>query len=238
QLSLCKQKTLRSLLTHGEIVRALDKLYPFPGLWGGLHLGNIHRHLAIHCDEQIISYINHIETVWGRITNGHIQARGCADLHTVKFLQFKAPGVCETDRLSITKAMNSGNIFSLITNDRIRQRILINILSLKTVIPSIATFHENMKYFSIGAKILRNVFKFESTSTLARDPPSLLQQFCKRWQCTPSAMIEVGPNIVHSVPTTANARLAFIVLFIAALRQFDTLSAESPLQDHHRAGKT
>jgi len=51
RLSESKQVALKQLLKRDDFTEAFDDLLPFPGLWVGLELGNIQRHLAMHCDE-------------------------------------------------------------------------------------------------------------------------------------------------------------------------------------------
>jgi hypothetical protein len=46
-----KQQSVDRLLGHEGFKNAFDDLLSFPGLWGGLKLGNIQRHLALRCDE-------------------------------------------------------------------------------------------------------------------------------------------------------------------------------------------
>lgn len=58
-LTSCKEKILNLLLKKKHIVRVLDELLPMPGLWPGLQLGNVHKDLALRCDEQIIHHLRH-----------------------------------------------------------------------------------------------------------------------------------------------------------------------------------
>lgn len=51
ELSACKKVALSQLLHHDSIKAAFCALLDFLGLWGGLELGNIQRHLALRCDE-------------------------------------------------------------------------------------------------------------------------------------------------------------------------------------------
>ena len=51
RLTNCKRISLKQLLKNEEITELFDSLIPFPGLWAGLELGNIQKHLALRCDE-------------------------------------------------------------------------------------------------------------------------------------------------------------------------------------------
>ncbi|KAH7000878.1 hypothetical protein EDB80DRAFT_542244, partial [Ilyonectria destructans] len=53
RLSAPKQVSLKGLLKRPQLIRDLDALIKFPGVIGGLQLGNIHKYLALHCDENL-----------------------------------------------------------------------------------------------------------------------------------------------------------------------------------------
>ncbi len=61
-----KQRNMRMLLRpkNLHIVKALNDLLEVRGLILGLLLGNIHRWLALHMDEQLIAFLRHILVVW------------------------------------------------------------------------------------------------------------------------------------------------------------------------------
>lgn len=153
-LSSCKERILDLLLKRTQIVQALDKLLPLPGLWPGLQMGNIHKHLALHCDEQILHYLGHIDEIWSTITSGDLMLKQHVDWNTVRHLELRAP-CTQSDAIYIRTLMDRGQIFPGVKDPSVRSQLLQRILSIQTIIPSIWTFHENMKYFSIAARILR-----------------------------------------------------------------------------------
>lgn len=70
QLSSNKQGLLSRLLSHRDLVNALDNLLPFPGLWKDFHLGSIHQDFAVCCDEEMICYLRHLHTRRSRHSRG------------------------------------------------------------------------------------------------------------------------------------------------------------------------
>jgi hypothetical protein len=58
------------LWRNTQIVQALNRLLWFPGLWDGLQLGNLYKHRALHCDEEIIHYLGCVYQTWDFITLG------------------------------------------------------------------------------------------------------------------------------------------------------------------------
>ncbi|KAH8650755.1 hypothetical protein BGZ61DRAFT_375518 [Ilyonectria robusta] len=57
------QLSLKMLLKRHNIVGVLGQLLKFPGVIEGLQLSNIHKHLALHFDERICHYFEHIQGV-------------------------------------------------------------------------------------------------------------------------------------------------------------------------------
>lgn len=231
RLSPCKKKSFIGLIRCRHVTEAFDQLLPFTGLWGGFQLGNIHKHLALHCDEQIISYLNHIRDTWNTIVGDHPGVKGLIDLNTVRFLQFKAPFASAQDKNLIQDAIHKHEIFMFVTNPQILQELLDNILSLAVVIPSIETFHENMKYFSIGARIIhKHVAECKHRNPKER-PRTMLQNLRSDWRVPVTPMVQDGHNSFSILRCALTPELAIVQLFAAALRDFPYLSLESPLQD-------
>ncbi|KAK8043718.1 hypothetical protein PG993_006148 [Apiospora rasikravindrae] len=216
-LHLLRQKPLPDKLDKQSIIKSFDLLLPFTGLWDGLELGNIHKHLALHCDEQIIHFIQHIRRSWNHIFQG-LEA----------FLQ--NPSASQHDRELITKAMADGQLFPLITKVQQRKRLLHNILSLTVVIPSIKTFHENMKYFSIGAKIVQEHVGENYVSSRKGPRLTLMRSVLRDWR-QPAGKVENGEGHYYLTEGPMTEQLAYTQLFLSALRHFPRLSNESPRQD-------
>lgn len=173
KLSLCKQKALNLLLqtSHGGlryrgIVDALYALLQLPGMRSGLELGNVHKYLALHYPEHIERYLRHIATVWGTILGNRPELIPLIDYPTIELLTHRVPSDPEDSHL-ITAMVSSHQVFFYIQDPALRDEILSNIMSLDVVIPSLATFHSNMRYFSIGARILQRFTvdnsRFETT---------------------------------------------------------------------------
>ncbi|KAH6869644.1 hypothetical protein B0T10DRAFT_389383, partial [Thelonectria olida] len=60
RLSPPKQVSLKGLLKRPQLVCDLDALIKFPGVIGGLQLGNIHKYLGLHVDENFSFCLQHI----------------------------------------------------------------------------------------------------------------------------------------------------------------------------------
>ncbi|CAJ2508759.1 Uu.00g137850.m01.CDS01 [Anthostomella pinea] len=238
QLSSSKQPIVRQLSRNIEIVKALDKLLPYPGLWTGLRIDNLYKYLALQCVEQILNYLGHIHHVWSTITVGIMPET--VDNSSVGVLQGRAPSVA-TDRIYIEHMFNQNQIFVRVSDPATRSRLLERILSLGKMIPSIWTFEKSMKYFELGARILRrelfagqenvdpeaNVNPGTNVNPEAEEP-TLLQRL--KWQnpMTPTVEVAEGVFVESTVITKEKALKA---LFLFPLRHFPFLGPDPLLQN-------
>ncbi|QLI63826.1 uncharacterized protein G6M90_00g027790 [Metarhizium brunneum] len=233
KLSGSKRKILGSLLKHPDIIAAMDSMLCFPGYWDGLQLGNWAKHLAARINPLIINYWVHIKNVALKIMAGHEDKLHLFDANTVAILQYRAPSWNSQDRAQICDLFEDGTLFPGILSKSARDRIKDNILELPDSIPSIQTFHENMRYLTIGAKILeKHIENRPSESRADTIEPmcsSLIENLKKDWNSRGASM-EVGHGRMIQVnEPTADA--AVIQAFLAALRYFPYLSPEAPLRD-------
>ena len=233
QLSPCKEKILNQLLKReppegyqDSIVDALDALLPYPGVWEGLELANWHRYLALHWDEPIIHFLQkHLHATYEKILQGVIEAERYFDIETVRKLALRCPQN-KSDALFIQKSMKDGKLFHGLQDQASRTQILNNILSLKVIIPSLKTFHENMKYFAIGVKILReHILSEDDAEAQHRSFEQRLQ-----WSEPPEARVDAGDGNFASVERLGLA-LATKALFLSAIKIFPYVSHDRPKID-------
>ncbi|KDN70497.1 hypothetical protein CSUB01_07942 [Colletotrichum sublineola] len=234
QLSPCKEKILNQLLKRRppdpnseSIIDVLDSLIPYPGLWEGLQIANWHRHLALHCDEQIIHFLkNRLRSTYEHIVKGVPDAQQYVDVPTVRCLALRCPS-SKIDAAFIKKKMENRELFRGVTDAASRRQILENILSINIIIPSLKTFHENMKYFAIGAKIIRQHIMPDE-----HDPKSDLPTLPQRlpWSQPSQPTIEAANGRFLQLQAL-DSGLALKALFQVALTSFPYLSNDRPKQD-------
>lgn len=225
-LSAPKRKSLFYLLKTKNVLQAFNRSLSFVGPWGGLKPGNIHKHLALHCDELIVLYCNHVRDDWNAIFGLHATLQGSLDPESVQFLEGKAPSVCSNDNQLIAGAMKDGSLLPLVSDADIRKEIASNILKLTGIIPSIATLHENLRYLGIGAQILQKHIEVVPTKS-RKGPLTLYQNLRNDWRFPQNPTYQSGNRTVTVLNPTAE--LSFVILFLAALRDFPCLSTELPL---------
>ncbi|AEO60977.1 hypothetical protein MYCTH_89999 [Thermothelomyces thermophilus ATCC 42464] len=152
-----KERNIKMLLRPKNlpIVEALNSLFDIPAMIEQLRLGNIYKWLALHIDEQIINYLNHISIVWKeKICQGKKTIMQSLDINSIRIVQFRMPTVCSGDADTIKRLFDNGTLFPRVTDSSDRDMLRRNVLSLDIVIPSFETFQENMHYVGLVAKIL------------------------------------------------------------------------------------
>lgn len=231
RLSNCKETILRMLFRNERLAKALDRLLVFPGLWTGLQLGNFHKHIALHCEDHLIQYLHYTFDIWSEITgqdNGIAQA---VDADTVCYLQSRFPS--GRDRTDIQQLCHDMKIFPEITNDAIRGALQNRILGLKTFIPSIETFHRDVRYLSLAVISIKNWIAPDIDMLDNLTVSLLLRQYYKPWN---KGTVEVSEDVWELVPpdamhTVKGFNAAYLQILLAAFCRFANLTHESPIQE-------
>ncbi|KAM7189005.1 Protein of unknown function (DUF3723) domain containing protein, partial [Rhypophila sp. PSN 637] len=152
-----KERNMKMLMRPKNlaIVKALSSLLEIPAMMEQLVLGSIHKWLALHMDEQIIHYLNHISAVWKEgICGGKKTLIQSLDIDSIRILQFRTPTICSGDADTIKRLFDNGTLFPSVTDSGDRNLLRRNILSHNIVIPSFETLQENIHYVGFAAKIL------------------------------------------------------------------------------------
>lgn len=201
----------------------------FPGVIAGLQFGNIHRHLALHINEKLLYYFEYIYKTWDCI----LQIDNCpppklfVNLASVTKFQRLVPA-SRKDAQDIKNMFQ--NLFPAIKDPIARKKLQNNVLSISTMIPNFVTFYKNMKYISIGAKILR-----ENLTPKNLRGTTLFRYLTQKdyWKAPKRSYMEIGKGnfVVLSSPIIEELYLYYKQLFLAVFRYFTELFTKSALQD-------
>ena len=93
-----------------------------------------------------MSYLHLIRRVWSGIVSDDTSLMQLIDGITVQPLELRAPGSSHEDAQIIEDCMRAGTVFGAIGNVAVREKLMRNLLSVKTLIPSLRTFCEDTKY--------------------------------------------------------------------------------------------
>lgn len=222
RLSKGKRLALRALELRPTLLDKLDQLRCFPGLWQGFHLGCVEKHLALHAIEEMVHYLQHTYEVWDKITVRDPSARQAVDNETVQNLELRVPALSTDDAAAVQNLMASGTLFRHISDTSLRVRLQERILETKCLIPSLRTFHENVRYLGIGIKIIRELV----IDDLGGRSVSAAMRDC--WDSNSSSSVEVTEGMYHQVAERHTHNLAYYQVLLAALRYFPRLSTTPP----------
>lgn len=125
-------------------------------VWLAARLPCIERHLAIHTTEEMLRYLQHVFRAWKQITLEDPELATAADVATIRGLELRVPGFSRSDATAVREMMRSGILFSRIAEPAARIWLQESILRVECIIPSFATFHDNMNYLGVGMQIVRD----------------------------------------------------------------------------------
>ncbi|KAF8455004.1 hypothetical protein BGX38DRAFT_240171 [Terfezia claveryi] len=95
-----KARDLKQLLKHLGYTAAFDRLLVIPALWTDIQLGILHQFLMLHCNQELLSYLQIIYNYWFRLLDRNNYLLGLVDCNTCCLLHCKAPIILqETERL-------------------------------------------------------------------------------------------------------------------------------------------
>ncbi len=228
RLTKYKRRGYRRLRKSG-LSEKFKALATFPGVLEGLELGNLDRHFSTHATDEMARYLDRIFKVWDKITLGDPDIRAAADAETVRAVELRAPSVSIEDRQHIRDLMRSGVLFRRVSRPDLRARIESSMLQVAGVIPSIKTFHKNMKYLSIAA----NIIKTHILEQLGADE-SIYKAMSALWRRNRPGrcFLEYGEHCFHELQCRPTPKLGYQQLVVAALRLFPHLTQIHPRCEH------
>ncbi|KAK3061215.1 hypothetical protein LTS18_006765, partial [Coniosporium uncinatum] len=160
RLSPSKTKALKQLQNqcHGSIVGCLDELVQFPGLWNSFQLGSSPTILSLRCPEEVCNYLRTVNEVWHTITIGSASLAASLDYTTVERLQSLCPGLGSQDRDLVETLMEDRVIFPNEELTEVRDEITRAILAVPTLICTLRTFFDDVKYLQPVVLSLKRLF--------------------------------------------------------------------------------
>jgi hypothetical protein len=225
-----KERNMRMLLRPKNLplVRSLNSLFEVSGLIDGLQLGNFHKWLALHLDEQIIAYLKHVHVVWKeRVCECRQAVMRDIGIDDIRMLQFRMPKVSSDDADTIGRLLDDGTLFPRIGDPGAREMLRRNLLALDVVIPSLETFQQNMNYATIGAKILIRpvVGDIPLCKSRTTRSPTIFALLSGGWTAPEVMQVEVADGKVETVEEQASPSLGIYAAFLSVFAFFT-----SPLQ--------
>lgn len=228
-----KERNMKMLLRPKNLpmVTALNSLIEIPAMMEQLLLGSLHKWLALHIDEQIIHYLNHISVVWKeKICQGKKTIMQSLDIDSIRILQLRMPTVCSADAETIKRRFDDGTLFPGVIDPGDRDMLRQNVLSLNMVIPSFETLQENLHYVGFAAKILiRHVVdQLPLCKSSKKRSPTIFEVLSSSWTHPEIVKVEADDGKLTEIEGPASPSLAFTQLCLACLRLFPWLQDALP----------
>ncbi|KAK5093653.1 hypothetical protein LTS08_008853 [Lithohypha guttulata] len=150
-------RELRRLYAHPRLNASFEKIARrIPAMASSMLAGNVGTLLRLKCDEWVMKYLTCIYDAWHSALDGDIDALDKVDANTICSLQSRSLKYCKTDREYVEKS--AALLFSSLSSEQ-RDIILLRWAKYEHLIPSLATFFEDLKYLESVAAILRLLLK-------------------------------------------------------------------------------
>ncbi|KAI1840199.1 hypothetical protein JX266_013600 [Neoarthrinium moseri] len=156
RLSKHKLRCLSQLLKHQSLREAFGRLLDIPGLWHGMRISTINKHIGMKCDEKLVCYLDYVANIWSRILRGSSVGKGNINTAIVQALELTCPKYSSADRRRLEIQLEKGQVLQNFSY-RDRELIYQNLVSIDCVIPSLKSFLEDTKYLQPCADNIRHV---------------------------------------------------------------------------------
>lgn len=163
--------------------------------------------------------------MWSTILGSIEILPGYIDSNTVNILQGRCPKLAEAD-LAVIKERRR-DLLPYLSDQAERDKLWIRICSVDCVIPSIYTFLEDTKYLEPCARVMKELIKPEAKQ-------SVHQTYKMRHNAQLKVPIEVSEGEFEHVicnSGTSSYHLAYVQIWLFAMRHFPTLTGHCPRKD-------
>ncbi|KAK1656869.1 hypothetical protein BDP55DRAFT_639258 [Colletotrichum godetiae] len=232
RLGPMKRKSMAVIEARPEIQNMLDRFTGFPGLLQGLKLGMWYKYCQwLHLDPEVTAYMQRIARVSAEMTDGVGEFERCIDVNTIRTLEGRLSSSA-VDRKVIQRGFSSGRLFPKVIDKSWRERIEYNVLKIPVLIPSLKSFHENMKVLSTAAQIVKTLLLPDHT----HEKGTLQQQLQEFWNPSARLVVEISEGQFRYGMGSSSFEVAYVHLMLAAIRQFPSLQhTDSPRVSRGRA---
>jgi hypothetical protein len=243
RLSNDKRNDLQRLLKHKSLVAALDALRPFPGLWYGFQLGHKWMKfvevserptvaaLLLTAEQLVICYLRQILSTLEQIFGGRKQLFGSFDCNTAHVLQSRAPGISSEDSIALETPFEKGQLFSSIKDLSQRRMICANLQKITTLIPTLYTLFEDIKYLDEPAKIMKQLFGISGKTRTIKE--EMYQKFSSENLKDGEFFIQVSENSYRRVECSSDGQfeLGYLQLWLGVFRDWTKLGPGVPKKE-------
>ncbi|KAH6645569.1 hypothetical protein BKA67DRAFT_117672 [Truncatella angustata] len=121
-----------------------------------MKLSIINKVISMKCDEELLSYLGHVRTIWRKILGGSTVAVDKIDTETVQAVELTCPRYSSADRRRLRLLLEKGQIFRGLGHQE-REGVWGNLMSIDCIVPSLRSFFEDAMYLWPCANNIRHV---------------------------------------------------------------------------------
>ncbi|KAL2802958.1 hypothetical protein BJX63DRAFT_425661 [Aspergillus granulosus] len=227
RLSGNKAKRFQNLSLNKSMRAAFDSFLGMPAiLEQGMRFGSLPWVFAASADEEVISALAGLREFWSSLVQNKQESMLKIDAGTIERLQLRAPGVSEDDTKTVHGWISSGEAFPNFTESE-RIEIWSNLRERKTIIPSLYSFFQNMRYLAACANCMKRLVSFSKYHCTIKT--AILSSF----QPPGSCLIQTSETSFRELHASANecAELAYEQLWVYAMRHYSEMAKEPESDD-------
>ncbi|KAL4772407.1 hypothetical protein BDW60DRAFT_187162, partial [Aspergillus nidulans var. acristatus] len=206
---------------YPAIIRSLDRLLPYRGLWSDICPTLLRRWGYIRCLTEITHYLRLIDQVWSRLFPDDLTY--AVDPESVRSVRNLMPQDLGADCRTITQQMQNGKLFPLVTGVE-RERLLDRLLTSSGRILTLFSLAQDTLFLEPCAKALQQLVhpKFEDLRS------ALLNEFSgggNAWPIQVAENLTKDVNVAHTgSPETYQVQrmmTAYLQLWLFAMRYIE-----------------
>ncbi|OJD25070.1 hypothetical protein ACJ73_03562 [Blastomyces percursus] len=236
RLSNNKQDNLTRLFKHKVYRNAFDKLRSVPALCRGLRLARMKDLISMRCPKEVEHYlVCHVMGIWTAILSGRTEWMLQLDVDTVEYVQQRAPGKCLKDRQALKEKINAGTLFPFVTDLEERNAIWQNLLRITTLIPSLYTFFEDIKFLMPLTKIMKRLLG-ETLGESIRQ--SLEEIFTGNEHKELLVQESESSGVIYAADLKVQVNMGIFQLWLFAARNFTDMLPETPRKEDSQPAPT
>jgi hypothetical protein len=175
-------------------------------------------------------YLDHIANAWKRILRcgDTMLPFSVVDTITIQSLELLAPKHSDIDKSLVIDLMERGEIFSLQNDHGIQKTLVENICDFPSVIPSLWTFFETLKYLEPLCEALRQLLGKQMKRTIRSSLTGLFFAPSKNMvQLNKTEDVEIKFELSQQEAMM----VAYTELWAFCSRHFDSLTASTPRKE-------
>ncbi|KAG2421578.1 hypothetical protein HFD88_005553 [Aspergillus terreus] len=154
-VSARSQKDLRRLKSdYPSILRCLDRLIVFPGLWVDFCFTLLRRMLEMGCPKETVRFLSRIQNIWSGLFPDETSS---VDAQSVHLLGNLMPLLSARDSSEVTQLMDDGTLFPDVTDGTARDNLLRKLTNVRGRILTIHSLAQDTLLWHSCAKALRQL---------------------------------------------------------------------------------